>query len=181
MFVLMLAFLIGCGGKGGDTTDPTQAQRTILFTVSGSPLNNTVYLEEVSKNNDEITLAVKVKGGADVYGTRIEIMVDPNMIRYVSATKGSYFDQGGFPTTFVDGPERDKNGDPLNNGVYLIGYNRKENDPGVNGDGILCQIVFKALTAQTNTSISFNAVKSSLYNGSEISVGNNWIGGSFDF
>lgn len=180
-FVLALIFFTGCGKSSNSSTSST---KTITFTPSGAPSDNSVYLEEVITNNDEITLMVKVKGGANIYGTAMELNFDPGKIGYVlgSGSEGIYFNQGvPGTTTFSSEPERDTNNVVLDNGVLLIGINRQGVDSEVSGDGILCQIVLKALVEQTDTPVSFNTSNSSLYDSAKVSKGNSWIGGSLSY
>lgn len=181
LFVLMFVFLAGCGGKAGGTTEPTPpnppaAQKTITFTASGTPSNNSVYLKEVIKNNDEITLAVNVKGGTNVYGTAIEITFDGNKIGYVSTLEGNYINQGNSgTTTFSAGLEQGSSG------VLLIGIDKKGIATGVSGDGTLCQIILRALADQTGTSVSFNTANSSLKSPSGNIAGTSFSGGSISY
>jgi len=145
----------------------------ISFIPSGNPINNSVYLSQVSTNNNEITLAVKVKGGINVYGAAIEINFDGSKINYVSAEEGSYLSQGVAGTTaFVAGLAQG------NSGVLLIGVNKQGIVPGVNGDGTLAQIVLKALNTQTNTAIVFNAVNNTLKSPTGNISGTAFLGGS---
>lgn len=181
IFVLMLAFLVGCDPSGGDgKTDPTSpstTSKTISFTSSGSPSGNSVYLEQVSTNNDEITLALKVKGGTDVCNAIIEINFDGSKINYVSAAEGSYLSQGtAGTTTFSAGLEQGSNG------VLLIGVNKKGIVSGVTGDGILAQIVLKALNTQLNTAVNFNAANSALQSSSGANIpGTGFSGGNLSY
>lgn len=188
MFVLMLAFSAGClGGKGGGTTEPTPntqpsgdtntnaVEKTISFAVSGIPANNMVYLEEVSKNKDEITLAVKVKGGADVYGAALEITFDGSKIGYINAAEGNYLSQGFAATSFSKALEQGSTG------ILLIGIHRQGIITGVTGDGALCNIVFKALTEQSATAIGFNAVNNNLKSPDGTIAGTSFIGGNLSY
>lgn len=173
VIIIIIILFIGCGKKSSNSTTST---KTVSFTSSNAPSDNSVYLEEVSKNNDEVTLAAQIKGGSDVFGTAIEIKFDGSKVSFVSAEEGIYFNQGTVGTsTFSANLEQ---GD---SSILLIGINRKVDVRGVPGDGILCRIVFKALAEQTDTPISFNTVNSSLYDSGKVSRGNSWIGGSLSY
>ncbi|MFH1288059.1 MAG: cohesin domain-containing protein [bacterium] len=174
----LLVSLIGCFGGGG-TTEPTPPPtvKTISFTPSGSPIANSVYLEKVSTNNDEITLAVKIQGGTNVYAAALEINFDSSKIQYISALEGTYLNQGGTITSYSVKLEEGSTG------VLLIGVSRQAGAAGVNGNGTIATVVLKALTVQTNTSIGFNITSSELKlpaGGGKIS-GVNWFGGSLSY
>lgn len=176
----LLVSLIGCfGGGGGGTTEPTPQPtvKIISFTPSGSPTANSVYLEKVSTNNDEITLAVKIQGGTNVYAAALEINFDSSKIQYISALEGAYFNQGGTSTSYSVKLEEGSTG------VFLIGVSRQSGTAGVNSDGTIATVVFKALSDQTDTSISFNIISSELKlpaGGGKIS-GVNWVGGNLSY
>lgn len=173
IILLVNIFFVSCGGGGSSGT----VTSTISFTPSGSPLNNSVYLEQVSANNDEITLAVKVKGGTDVCNAIIEINFDGSNISYISAAEGNYLNQGAAgTTTFSAGLEQGTIG------VLLIGVDKKGIVSGVTGDGILAQIVLKALNTQTNTAINFNVTNNTLKSSSGANIsGTNFLGGSLSY
>ena len=124
----------------------TATTATISFTPSATPVNNSVYLSQVSTNNDEITLSLNAKGVANVHGTAIEIDFDSSKISYISSSEGDFLSQGGNTNTiFTPGLEQG------NYGVLLIAVDRTNTNVGVNGDGVLATIVLKALTPQGNT------------------------------
>ncbi|MDD5772764.1 MAG: cohesin domain-containing protein [bacterium] len=178
--IFILAALSGCsGGASGvdnnnGSTNPTQA-RVISFIPSGSPAGNSVYLEKVSVNKDEITLAVKVQGGVDVYAADIKINFDSSKIDYVSASEGTYLNNDGTSTAFF------KN---YNNGELLIGVSRTGVIPGINGDGLLAKIILKALSVHINTNIVFTSsshlLNSNILGNANIS-GTAWLGGSLSY
>lgn len=166
------------GGTVPDTTSATgEAEDKILsFLAFGIPVNKSIYLEQVAVNNDKMTLAIKVKGGTDVYGAVLEITYDSSKIKYESSAKGYYL--GGiedtlFYTFLVNGQE----------GRLHIAVDKKGNVPGANGDGILATIVVKALTGQVNTAIKFNATISNLMSATSSNPisGTTWLGGSLTY
>ncbi|MDD5771991.1 MAG: cohesin domain-containing protein [bacterium] len=176
--ISVLFILNSCGKSGGGSSMPlTGTGDTISFTPSGTPSDNTVYLEQVSINNDEINLAVKVKNGTDVYGAAIEITYDSSKINYISLRKGDYLGTEG-DIVFSAMLDRGKEG------TLLVGSDKKGDVPGANGDGTLVTIVFRALTTQANTAIGFNvqnsALKSSNAHNPNI-AGTSWIGGSLNY
>lgn len=177
MFVLVFVFLFGCSGNK-DTTEPTTP--SISFTPSGTPSDNTVFLEQVSTNNNEITLAVKVKGGSDVYAHATEINFDGNKVQYLSGSAGGYLTQDGKTTSGFN----DNKSYIGTSGVLTLGDSRQGNVLGVAGDGILCQIILKALTIQTDTVISFNSTNSFLKSSDSTNQnisGTIWLGGSLSY
>lgn len=150
---------------------------TISFTVSGSPVNNSVYLEKVSTNNDEITLAIKVKGGSNVWAASMILNIGSN-IKYVSETDGGYLPVPVYVTEDAD-----------NSGILVIGTSKQRADTaGVNGDGTLVTIKLRALATQLNTAVGFNTTESFLliYTASEgdpnrFIQGTTWLGGSLSY
>ncbi|MDD5774145.1 MAG: cohesin domain-containing protein [bacterium] len=174
MFLFMA--LTGCGANKSDPVNPTSAQ-VISFTASGSPSTNSVYLEKVSTNNDEITLAIKVKEGTDVYGAAPTITYDGSKINFVSASaSGSYL---GNDLAFFAVKLNDQEG------TLIIGIDKKGTSAGTGGDGTLLTIVLKATSTQSNTAIEFNTTNSLLYNSqpkSNNTISNTtWLGGSLSY
>lgn len=172
---LVLNGYLGCGGSNntGPVSPPANSTQVISFASSGTPSTNSVYLEKVSINNDEITLAVKVKGGSDVYGAALWLTYDGSKIKYVSASStGSYLGSDlTFSKALLNGQE----------GTLLLGIDKKGNASGSNGDGILLAVVFKALTTQLNTNISFNDTNSMLKSPAGNITGTNWFGGNLSY
>ena len=177
----------GKGGGGGSsvsgpsvTTEPTVDPSVVIsFVPSGSPSDNTVYLEEVSKSNKEITLALKIKGGNNVFGVAAEITYDSNLIEYVSISEGTYLKQNGSETLFgrslFNGQE----------GTLLIGCNRKGTVQGANGDGLLAAIVLKVKAKQTNTLVGFTTANCALElpagSSPKYIAGTIWLGGNLSY
>ncbi|MFH1288580.1 MAG: PKD domain-containing protein [bacterium] len=146
--------------------------KTIFFNTSGAPVNNSVYLEKLSTNGDEITLDIKVKGGTNVYGAALEMTYDSAKISYIFSSKGDYL-----------GADIDYFSNLYNNqqGLLLIGIGKTGDVPGVNGDGSLCTVVFKALAAQTGTPIQLNSTNSCLKSPTSDIPGTSWFGGSLSY
>lgn len=150
---------------------------TISFTATGAPVNNSVYLEKVSTNNDEIILAIKVKGGSNVWAASAILNIGPN-IKYVSRTSGDYLPVPVYVTEDAD-----------NSGILVIGTSKQRADTtGVNGDGTLVTIKLRALASQLNTAVGFNTAESSLliYTATENDPtryiqGTTWLGGSLSY
>lgn len=147
---------------------------TISFTASGAPVYNSVYLERISTNNDEITLAIKVKGGLNVWAASIILNLGSD-IKYVSETDGDYLP---VPVYAIE-----------DNGILVIGTSKQRTDTtGVNGDGTLVTIKLRALATQLNTAIGFNTTESFLliYTATENDPtkyiqGTTWLGGSLSY
>lgn len=168
--VMFINILNGCGNN---ITDPVNPSPVISFASSGNPSTNSVYLEKVSSNNDEITLAVQIKGGLDVYGAALWLTYDGSKIKYVSASaSGSYLGSDlTFSPALLNGQE----------GILLLGIDKKGNAVGTDGDGKLMTLIFKALTVQSNTDISCNATNSMLKSPAGNITGTNWLGGSLRY
>jgi hypothetical protein len=168
-------------GTGGTAVDPSVV---ISFTTSGSISDNTVFLEEVSKNNNQITLALKVKGGSNVFGAAVEITYDSSLISYFSAAEGTYLKQDGNDTIFASSLNIDTSGNKQE-GILLIGCNRRGNAPGANGDGVLATMIFRAKAKQMDTIIGFNAVNCALElpagSSPKYIAGTSWVGGKLSY
>ena len=176
--ILVLIFAGSFGCKRSESTTPADTQKTISFTPSGTPSDNSVYLEQVSTNNDEITLALKIKSGVDIFSAAPEIDYDGNKIKYVpdSGTEGTFLNQGGVTTSFEAELEEDSNE------ILLIGLSRQSGVSGVDGDGILCQVVLKAQETQTDTEIALHITHSALRSSmGDIITGTSWLGGSLSY
>lgn len=190
--IAIIIISISCGKKNGSSvSDPTGTGEPVVdpslvisFTPSGSPSDNSIYLEEVSKDYNEITLALKIKGGNNVFGAVIEITYDSSLVSYFSAKEGTYLNQGDNETVFYPSLNIDSN-DNKQEGILLIGYNRLNFAKGVNGDGLLATIIFRAKTKQTNTLIGFNTINSTLElpagSSPKFSTGTSWIGGNLSY
>ncbi|MFH1288065.1 MAG: PKD domain-containing protein [bacterium] len=147
----------------------------IAFTAVGTPVANSVYIEQVSTNDDEITLAVKIKGGSNVWAASVVLNLDAN-IKYISKTDGDYL--GTSPVQLSD-----------DNGVLIIGCSLQlPVTTGVDGDGTLVTIKLKALATQSNTTIGFNTTESSLLiytagqdDPSRFIQGTTWLGGNLSY
>ncbi len=169
--ILLFLFisLIGCsksdeGNDNTSTTNPTLAP-TICFTPQVDPTTNSVYLEKVWSNNDEITIAVNVKGGTDVYGAALWLTYDGNKIKYLSTSPSESYlgNNPTFSSALLNGQE----------GILLLGIDKRGNVLGSNGDG--------ALTVQSNTDMSFSATNSMLKSPVGNITGTNWLGGSLSY
>jgi hypothetical protein len=171
---LFLPHGCSCSRSGNDTTGSAVVTQTISFRTAGTPVNNSVYIETISANADEITLGVKVKGGIDVYGTSLEIVYDKDKLAYYSySAEGNYL--GINAKDYFVRLYQDKQG------ILLAGIFKTGNVQGTDGDGLLITLNFKALKLQSNTPVEFNTthciLKSSNKSNDNIS-GTNWLGGN---
>lgn len=154
LFILGQAVLISvtlnncnCGKKSGNITAP----EVISFTPSDPPVDNSVYLEQVSNNGNEITLNIKVKVVSNVYALAGgEINYDGSKINYVSSSEGSFLKQDGASTIFDKGLDNKKG-----EGALIIGCSMTGTSKGINGDGVIAVIVLKAIGTQKDTVVSF--------------------------
>jgi hypothetical protein len=185
--VLIFIFFTSCS-KGGDdnsgsnptnpSTDTTAIDPTKIFsfTTSGSPVNNSVYMEQTTIDNDKIILAIKIKGGADVYGSVMEITYDSSKIKHELSAQGDYLGGVGdilFYPFLVNGQE----------GRLHIAIDKKGTVSGSNGNGILAIVTLKALKVQVNTPISFDTTISNLMpsNSNTPISGTSWLGGTLSY
>ncbi|MDD5773853.1 MAG: cohesin domain-containing protein [bacterium] len=177
--ILFLSVLGSCSKNKEEniSTGPTGSDRVIYYSMSGIPEDNSVFLKKLSNSNNEIVLAVNVKGGSNVYGVALEINYDSNKISYVSSSKGDYL-----------GNEKDIDFYPVlyqgREGILLIGASKRGiAASGKAGDGTLATITLRALITQTATSIGFNTTNSSLTSAlpTGIIAGTNFIGGELSY
>lgn len=179
---LFLPHGCNCSGKGSDTTGSTTdsttqaAVKTISFQTSGVPVDNSVYIEAISSDADKITLAVKVKGGIDVYSAVLEVDYDGNKVSFdTCSVEGNYLkvDAGDCKIKLY------------RKGVLLIEVGKTGDVHGVDGDGLLLTLNFKALTTQSNAPIVFDTTNSVLYNSIKPPNGiisdTGWLGGSLSY
>lgn len=178
---LFLPHGCNCSGKGngatGSTTDSTTqtVTKTISFRPSGSPVNNSVYIEMVSGDADKITLCVKVKGGVDVYGAALAVTYPRDKVSFGGySADGNYLEIAAKDCLCKD-----------SHGTLLIGISKSGEVRGADGDGLLVTLNFTALAAQSNTPIEFNTTNSVLYNSIKppdgIISGTSWFGGSLSY
>lgn len=154
-------------------TDTTKT--TLIFTPTSAPTDNSVFLDPVSISKDEITLAIKIKGGMSVYGAAIEIVYDSTKLSYISAAEGDFIKKDGSSTSFYASLYRGQNG------VVLIGIDRKGDVVGTYGDGTIGTMILKVLGIQTSTTIDFNTNNSVLKSPTGNIIGTRWIGGNLGY
>lgn len=170
--IVILFIFSSCGKDGNDSTGVSG--KIISFNSSGVPVDNSVYFEKLESDNDDIYMALKVKGGADVFGCAIEINYDSTMLKYLSYSRGDYLGtaQDSILYAMLDKGQE---------GILLVGSDKKGAVPGANGDGYLVIIVFKVIDLPTSTDIGFNVTNSCLKSTSasdpDIS-GTIWLGGT---
>lgn len=175
LLVIIIFNLVSFNGcwcsKKKNSTEPST--KTISFVSTGTPADNSVYLETLTTNNEEIALVLKVKGGKDVYGAALEINYDGGKIAFISSSKGSYL---GAETDFDFYAKLYQD----QQGKLLLGMSRTGSVSGVNNDGILSTMIFRALTVQNDTLIEFNAANSCLKSSTGNIPGTVFIGGKLN-
>ncbi|ORJ62907.1 hypothetical protein B5V00_02290 [Geothermobacter hydrogeniphilus] len=94
----------------------------------------------------EFTLTVRVDGVEDLYSAPMFVSFDHQLLQFVRATEGSFLRSGGTATVFTTSPNQAR-------GQIIVGYKQGAGGQGVSGDGVLYQLVFRALkpgTAKVN-------------------------------
>lgn len=131
------------------------AGSSVLGTPSGS--NSTyagegaeVLITPLDMSVDEggnAKLSIDVNGAVDLYGYGFEIIYDPNVLNFVSASEGDFLKAGGKSTAFNAAKENDLEG------VVIVGNARLgATTLGVDGSGNLFDLNFKAIGQSGNSS-----------------------------
>jgi general secretion pathway protein D len=115
----------------GPGATPGMAQPPVNFGVTPSSSNQTV--------GSTFQVAVTLNHGRDVFSVPMQMQFDPRVLQLVNVDAGSLLSRGNMPVSLV---HRDEG-----NGLVTISTSRPPNTTGVTGDGAVCTLTFKALSA----------------------------------
>ena len=104
-------------------------------------------------------VAVMLSGGQDIYSVPMEIQFDPRVLQLVNVDAGDFLSKDGKPATVAHRLDT--------NGTVTIATTRPPNATGVNGQGNVCTLTFKAAAAG-DANISF--VKVGAKNSSQTAI-----------
>jgi len=110
-------------------------------------------VEAMAINGETITVTVDLTDGTDIYAYGFDIIYDPTVLTYISATEGGFLNSDGQNTGFFASLEDG------NEGTLVVGNSRLINPAsGLDGSGQLLTISFNVIGADgTNTDLSFGA------------------------
>jgi general secretion pathway protein D len=117
-------------------------------------LNLSWQLPAQVKAGEQFTASLRVNSQAALRGLPLLVGFDPQVLQVVSVQEGDYFKQGGGQTTF------NQRVDPAQGKVFVaaIRQNTAGNDAGINGNGVVVNVVFKALKASPGAKVQLLSV-----------------------
>jgi hypothetical protein len=113
--------------------------------VAIAPINPSVNV------GSQITLTVNVNNVSNLFGAAFDLVFDPSILNFVSASKGAFLEQGGAETTLLTSVS------PSNR--LIVGYSRLASGgiaTGISGSGALMTLVFNGVTAGASNLIFQN-------------------------
>ncbi|MGC2657073.1 MAG: cohesin domain-containing protein [Bryobacteraceae bacterium] len=126
-----------------------------LLAASASLLAGTISVDPAAPTEavgQSFTLSVEISGASDLYGYQFDLGFDPTVLEATSVTEGAFLAAGG-QTIFVPGSIDNTGGSITANADVLNGA-----VSGVNGNGDLLDVTFKALTAGSSSVQVFNLI-----------------------
>ncbi len=136
---------IACGGGSSPVAPgpppPPPAPRVIFLADGSNPGLDAISLQAGTATAERFTLLLQADGVTDLYGYGIDIVFDPALVAFETATAGSYFDESGVSVTtqVVEGPP----------GTLVVGQSRVGDVSGVSGTGVMLSIDFLAVAPGT--------------------------------
>lgn len=100
-------------------------------------------------SGDQVTLDININNVLNLFGVAFDLIFNPSILTFISASKGAFLEQGGIAThllTAVSPP-----------GDLIVGYSRQAVNgvpTGIDGSGTIMRITFKAIT-NGSSSLSF--------------------------
>lgn len=108
--------------------------------AAGPPISFTVVPPSVPPTvGSTFQVAVMLANGRDVYSVPLQMQFNPKVLQLVNVDTGNFLGRDGQPVALV---HRDDG-----NGLITISTSRPPNLAGVNGQGSLCTLTFKAVAA----------------------------------
>ncbi len=143
--------LSACGGSTPTTPNPPTPppSRVTFVPDSSNPGTDAIALGLSSSTAATFTLVLRAADVTDLYGYAVDIIFDPAIIAFSSATAGTFFDgtDVAVTTQVTEGPP----------GTLVIGQSRVGSVPGVSGGGTLVSLDFTSVAAGTTTLTTANA------------------------
>jgi len=114
---------------------PTPQPPAIGFTATGTGGVNSLALTRVSSDASTIVLSLEATSVTDLYGVAFDLLYPSAAIRFVSATEGSFLDDGGVDTSFQVAQ--------MPTGRLVVGLSRLGQVAGRTGTGSLMRFEFQ--------------------------------------
>ena len=117
-------------------------------------LNLTWQVPAQVKVGEQFTASLRVNSQAALRGLPLLLGFDPQALQVVSVQEGDFFKQNGGQTTF------NQRIDPAQGKVFIAAVRQGTagNDAGTNGNGVVVNVVFKALKASSTAKIQLLSV-----------------------
>jgi hypothetical protein len=142
--LLVVAGPIGCGGGGGggDSSSGTPAKTPPKPTTQQGPAIMLASDKPTVRVGEDTVQTIEVKSLQDAYYAAFDVRYDPQVLEYRQAEEGGFLKSDGssgtiFQVALVDGDE----------GRLKVGIARLATSSGIDGDGTLAKLTFKAIGA----------------------------------
>ena len=133
---------------------PPQATSSLAIPiVSAGAIAGTVNMSWLTpaqiRVGEQFTASLRINSQAALRGLPLLIGFDPQLLQVVSVQEGDFFKQGGSPTTFS------QRIDPAQGRIFVAAIRQgvPGSQPGINGNGIVLNVAFKALKTTTSAKI----------------------------
>jgi Cohesin domain len=156
--------LMGLSACGSDSDDDNSGTGAFVPDVD-DPVSNSVYLELVDTDDNNITLAVKAKDLSNVYGIWFNLDFDGTIFNYASAEQGTFLGDPGSTFFFATGKTSS----------VVVGVTKQAEASGTSGSGTICTLSFVGI-AEGNSRFDFSLNSAADPNGNLIG-GISWFGG----
>jgi hypothetical protein len=150
--LVLLGIACGGGGGGGGGGGPTQPPLpSLVYTPAGAAANGSVALVRANgADPTTLVLEVRVREVAGLYGAAFDLTFPETVLRFDTASEGTFLSAGGAATAFQVAP--------AGTGSLVVGISRLGSTAGVaSGEGLLLSLRFTAIAAGTgNLGLSAN-------------------------
>lgn len=166
---LLAAVGVACGGGGGGGGPTQPPLPSLVFTPAGAAANGSVALVR-SNGTDPTTLVleVRVREVAGLYGVAFDLTFPETVLRFDTASEGSFLSAGGAATAFQVAP--------VGSGRLVVGLSRLGSIGGVaGGEGLLLTLRFTAIAAGSGN-LAFSANRGYDSTGSVLAA--QWLAGA---
>ena len=150
--IALTLFAAACGDSSPVRPGPPPPPPTprVTFLPSGAnPGEDAIALGLSTATADTFTLVLRADGVTDLYGYGVDIVFDPTVVTFVSASAGTFLDDtlNGITTQVVEEPM----------GTLVIGQSRIGAVSGASGSGTLLRLDFVAAASGSTTFATQNA------------------------
>jgi len=135
--LLLALTACGGGGGGGGPTSPPPPTKGIVFTATGSGGAGITLAQAASSDPNTLLLEVRANAVTDLYGVAFDLHFPTAVLRYVTATPGTFLTGGTVQT--VEGA----------GGVVIVGASKLGAVSGASGSGVLVTLQFQGSATGT--------------------------------